>query len=289
VHQRGLKLGIYGDIGTSTCGGYPGSYGYFQQDADTFASWGVDSLKLDGCYMNTSMFSTLYPEMGAALNATGRPIMYACSWPAYMIGNVSYEQVSKYCNYWRAYDDIFDDWSSVSNIIEWWGNNSAMLSAAAGPGHWNDPDQLMIGDFGLSLDEMQTQMAIWCIAAAPLLMSNDLRTIDPQYVAVMSNVEAVAVNQDILGIQGMRVLSSGGFEWWLKPMLNGVYALAIYNTVVWSSPTYAVTNFADLGLSWSVFTVRDIFGQQILGTYQSNFQVLINPHGVFFCSLTPYS
>jgi len=247
----------------------------------------VDSLKLDGCNANTVDFSTLYPEMSMALNTSGRAIMYACSWPAYMQGNVSYQMVAKYCNYWRAYDDIFDDWSMVSQIIEWWGN-STLMPPAAGPGAWNDPDQLLMGDFGLSYDQQKTQMAIWCIIAAPLLMSNDLRSIDKLSLAIMTNPEVVAVNQDPLGVQGTRVLQYGGFEWWVKQLSGGSYALAIYNTIMWASPTYAQTFFSAIGLSGStLYTVRDIFEQQTLGLYAGEFSVLVNPHGVFFATITP--
>eukprot|EP00490_Sorites_sp_Unknown_P013647 CAMPEP_0114695770 /NCGR_PEP_ID=MMETSP0191-20121206/71753_1 /TAXON_ID=126664 /ORGANISM="Sorites sp." /LENGTH=228 /DNA_ID=CAMNT_0001992471 /DNA_START=19 /DNA_END=702 /DNA_ORIENTATION=- len=119
VHSKGLKLGLYSDIGTHTCGGYTGMEGYFELDANTFASWDIDMLKVDGCYANTSSMYIDYPNLGKALNATGHPIIYSCSWPAYISGhgednppvkNTTMADIAEYCNLWRNYDDVQDSW-----------------------------------------------------------------------------------------------------------------------------------------------------------------------------------
>uniref|UniRef100_A0A914DL66 Alpha-galactosidase n=1 Tax=Acrobeloides nanus TaxID=290746 RepID=A0A914DL66_9BILA len=143
MHQKGLKLGIYEDYGTKTCGGYPGSYGHLDIDAQTFAAWKVDYLKLDGCYISTNLMPDGYPQMEVALNKTGRPIEYSCSWPAYLIGDqkdVNYTIIGQSCNLWRNYDDISRSWNSMLGIIKWYVLMQDKLIPANKPGQWNDPD-----------------------------------------------------------------------------------------------------------------------------------------------------
>uniref|UniRef100_W5N222 Alpha-galactosidase n=1 Tax=Lepisosteus oculatus TaxID=7918 RepID=W5N222_LEPOC len=148
MHDRGLRLGIYGDLGTYTCGGYPGTtLDKIELDAQTFAEWGVDMLKLDGCYSNASVQELGYPLMSKALLATGRPIGYSCSWPAYQGGlppKVNYTLLGEICNLWRNYGDIQDSWASVLSIVDWFFNNQDVLQPAAGPGRWNDPDMVSL-------------------------------------------------------------------------------------------------------------------------------------------------
>jgi Alpha galactosidase A len=151
-HSMGLKLGLYGDIGKATCEGYPGFEGNFRLDAETLAEWGVDSIKVDACHADESLFNITYPQFGRALNATGRPILYSCSWP-----NDYYERrhhwedpdylnhgIKQTCNIWRNYFDIHDSWESVSKTINFWARNSSIdvMVRAAGPGHFNDPDMV---------------------------------------------------------------------------------------------------------------------------------------------------
>ncbi|KFO93718.1 Alpha-N-acetylgalactosaminidase, partial [Buceros rhinoceros silvestris] len=210
VHARGLKLGIYSDLGKLTCGGYPGTtLDRVKQDAQTFAEWGVDMLKLDGCYSSGEEQAEGYPEMAKALNATGRPIVYSCSWPAYQGGlppKVNYTILAEICNLWRNYGDIQDSWDSVLSILDWFSANQDVLQPAAGPGHWNDPDMLIIGNFGLSYEQSRSQMALWTVMAAPLLMSTDLRTISPSAKEILQNRLMIKINQDPLGIQGRRIV-----------------------------------------------------------------------------------
>ncbi|XP_032084011.1 alpha-galactosidase A [Thamnophis elegans] len=232
VHAKGLKLGIYADIGNRTCAGFPGSYGHYEQDAETFASWEVDLLKFDGCDFGTlEEMAEGYKKMSSALNRTGRSIVYSCEWPLYQrpFKKVNYTEIKQYCNYWRNYGDISDAWSSIKEILDWTSSNQDVLINIAGPGGWNDPDMLVIGNFGLSWDQQITQMAFWAIMAAPLLMSNDLREISTKAKALLQNKEVIAINQDPLGKQGYRITKDKTFELWERPLSEGAFAVAVIN------------------------------------------------------------
>ncbi|XP_049821078.1 alpha-N-acetylgalactosaminidase-like isoform X2 [Aethina tumida] len=233
VHSKGLKFGIYGDFGTKTCAGYPGSINYLEQDAKTWAEWGVDYLKLDGCYADEKIMEEGYAKMGRYLNQTGRPIVYSCSWPAYQepLGIKSnYSALQETCNLWRNWDDIDDGWANVTSILKWFSNNQDRIAPFSGPGHWNDPDMLLIGNFGLSYEQSKAQMAIWAVMAAPLIMSVDLRTIEPKFKEILLNKDIIRVNQDPLGIQGKLVLTKSKIDIWTKPIVpdvNGSQSYAI--------------------------------------------------------------
>lgn len=225
LHKRGLQCGLYEDIGTRTCAGYPGlnvtasaatdagvgaTFGtndepQYVRDARMMASWKIDSLKVDGCNAVPSDYHVTYPAFGRALNATGRSIVYACSWPAYTQHTMTpavYATLAASCNLWRNYNDIDDSFDSVKSIIGYWIANQPLMVKTAGPGAWNDPDMLLIGDTGLSHSEQQIQMAMWSIWAAPLLMSNDLSLVSERARAILQNREVIAVNQDVGGWQG---------------------------------------------------------------------------------------
>ena len=234
LHGMGVKLGIYEDYGTKTCGGYPGSMDYISVDCETFASWDVDMLKMDGCNSNTSTMNTGYPAIGAALNKTGRPILYSCSWPDYLrVANkpINYSFVAENCNMWRNYHDIQDSWESVYTILDYYGNetNYAAFGKVAGPGNWNDPDMLIVRDFSLSYDQSKAQFALWCLMAAPLFMGNDLRTISERAKEILQNKEVLAINQDPLGVQGYRVSQNGNLEVWCKHLQNASVAVILWN------------------------------------------------------------
>lgn len=235
IHKLGLEFGIYGDMGTHTCGGYPGSMGYEKVDAETFAGWGVDMLKFDGCYSNETQQEVGYPAMSKALNETGRPIIYSCSWPAYQGGlppQVNYTLLGEICNVWRNYGDIQDDWDDIVDISTWWGDHADVLVPAAGPGRWNDPDMLIGGNFALTVTQAKVQFGLWAILAAPLFLSTDLRTIDQEMKEVMQNTAVIAVNQDPLGIQGRRVLNETApgiikdMSVWVRPLVDDDFAVA---------------------------------------------------------------
>ncbi|NXT86210.1 AGAL galactosidase, partial [Zapornia atra] len=222
VHSKGLKLGIYSDVGNKTCAGFPGSYNHYDLDAQTFASWGVDLLKFDGCNSGTlELLAEGYRHMSLALNKTGRSIVYSCEWPFYLrpLKQPNYTEIKQYCNHWRNFFDVYDSWSSIKSILDWTALHQDSIVKIAGPGGWNDPDmasrvtrhlcfpvtQLVIGNFGLSQDQAVTQMAMWAIMAAPLFMSNDLRHISPEAKRLLQNREVIAINQDPLGRQGYQL------------------------------------------------------------------------------------
>lgn len=159
-------------------------------DAQTFADWDVDYVKLDGCYADINTMDQGYPDFGRFLNATGRPMIYSCSWPVYQEeGGLmpNYEALKTHCNLWRNWDDIDDSWTSVTGITDYFAKNQKRIQPHGGPGHWNDPDMLIIGNYGLSYDQSKAQMAIWAILAAPLLMSHDLSCIRNEFKEILQN------------------------------------------------------------------------------------------------------
>ena len=165
IHARGLKMGIYTDFGTHTCAGYPGSIFYMQKDAEIFAKWGIDSLKVDGCYSSAYLMPEGYAAFGWHLNQTDRHILYGCSWPLFA-KEKPYKDIAKHCNLWRNYNDIQDSWDSMMNIANHQGDHQDEIIPYVAPGAFNDPDMLIIGNFALSEDESKTQMALWSIMAA---------------------------------------------------------------------------------------------------------------------------
>lgn len=273
IHSKGLKFGIYEDYGTKTCAGYPGSLEYLALDAQTFADWGVDYLKLDGCNSNIFTMEAGYSLMSRFLNETGRPIVFSCSWPAYQepIGiHPNYEKMKQVCNLWRNWDDINDSWDDLTNIMKWFSDNQDRLAKNAGPGHWNDPDMLLVGNFGLSYAQSQAQMAIWAIMAAPLIMSVDLRTIEPKFRELLLNKDVIAINQDSLGIQGLLVFKKDDIDFWTRPINPVVdgrksYAIGLVSHRVDGYPYRVNFTLADLNLNVSYgYLLQDVFESTVL-------------------------
>jgi len=290
VHAKGLKFGIYEDYGNYTCAGYPGILGHLQEDADTFESWNVDYVKLDGCYSHPNDMDKGYPEFGYWLNKTGRPMVYACSWPVYQTYSgmtPNYTSIIGTCNIWRNFDDIQDSWNSVERTIDYYGDNQDLIIANAGPGHWNDPDMLIIGNFGLSYEQCKTQMAMWAIFAAPLLMSVDLRTLKPDYKAILKNKAIIGVNQDLLGIQGRRIYKQKGIEIWARPIMpvfraKYSYAIVFLNRRTDGTPSEVSVTLKELGLdNPSGYHIQDLFDNHNYGTVTPDrrFKVDVNPSG----------
>ncbi|KAH3839736.1 alpha-N-acetylgalactosaminidase-like isoform X2 [Dreissena polymorpha] len=290
VHSLGLKLGIYEDFGTFTCGGYPGSMFYLQKDAETFASWGIDMVKLDGCYADISDMDFGYPAMSFFLNQTGRPMLYSCSWPAYVVFNgqvPDYKKIASYCNIWRNYADIQDSWDSVKDIIQFYGNDTGSFSLVAGPGNFNDPDMIIVGDYGLSYDQQQVQMAMWAIMAAPLLMSIDLGNVKPETKRLLQNDGVIRVNQEFHGIQGRRIIKDNTFEVWFKPMSvdakGGAFAFLNLNDA--GGPIQVQMPLSKLGLmEGEGYNVTEGFTGKFIGTLKPHdlINASINPTGVWF-------
>ncbi|XP_072889574.1 alpha-N-acetylgalactosaminidase [Hemitrygon akajei] len=294
VHSKGLKLGIYGDLGKYTCGGYPGTtLDKVDLDARTFASWGVDMLKLDGCYSSPSDKAVGYPLMSKALNATGRPIAFSCSWPAYEGGlppRVNYTLLGEICNLWRNYGDISDSWDSVQDIVNWYGKHQDVLQPAAGPGRWNDPDMLIIGDFGLSLEESKSQMALWAILAAPLFMSNDLRTISKSDAEILQNKLLIKISQDPLGIQGRMILKEkSSIQVWMRVLSSSTMAFAFFSQRT-DTPYRYTTSLTQLNVTApKVYSAKDVYTGHVLHglEFDTKFTVSINPSGVVMLYVYP--
>ncbi|KRY50072.1 Alpha-N-acetylgalactosaminidase, partial [Trichinella britovi] len=211
LHRRGLKLGMYTNIGSKTCMGYPGSGENIEKDAETFASWEVDMLKVDGCFTDKSTFSTKYPKMAKALNFTGRKILLSCSWPYYTYPEKPpYPLIAKHCNMWRNYQDVQMNWNSIMQIIDFYEANQDLLANFHKRGQWNDADMLVIGSPKLTNDQAQAQMAIWSILGVPLFMSNDLRTLSPALQDILLNEQLIAINKDPLQPMG-KVVKKASF------------------------------------------------------------------------------
>ncbi len=222
VHSLGLKLGIYEDAGSSTCAGYPGSLGHESTDAQTFASWGVDYLKYDNCNNDGSSAQNRYTTMRNALAATGRPILFSlCSWGQESVWTWG----TDIGNSWRTTGDIQASYSSMLSIF----HSNVGLAQYAGPGHWNDPDMLEIGNGSLTVAEQQTEFSLWAEMAAPLIAGTNIAQATSTTLSVMTNKNVIAVDQDSLGKQGTEVSSSGGLDVLAKPLANGDVSVALFN------------------------------------------------------------
>ncbi len=266
IHSKGLKFGIYSDAGTNTCQGRPGSRGYEYQDARTYASWGVDYLKYDWCHTGTQNIQASYETMRDALAASGRPIVFSlCEWglddPWKWAGSVG--------NLWRTTGDINPTWQRIMQILDL----NAPLWRYAGPGHWNDPDMLEVGNPGLSTRESKSHFSLWCMLAAPLIAGNDLRHMSPAIRAVLTNKEVIALDQDPLGRQARRIIQQDDTEVWRKPLSGGNVA-------------YLLLNRAETAKEMSLYIgsatrVRDLWKHQDEGPFTNGvFQANVPPHGV---------
>jgi alpha-galactosidase len=228
VHSKGLKLGIYSSPGPRTCAGFEGSYGHVQQDAQTFADWGMDYLKYDLCsgeyfYADADTVKRTYAEMGAALKATGRPFVYSlCEYGRFDVGSWGRDVGG---HLWRTTGDITDDYATMARI----GFDRNGKPEHTGPNGFNDPDMLEVGNGGMSEVEYTTHMTLWAMSAAPLLMGHDLRQTPPAMLRLLENRAVIAVDQDAKGIQGKAVRKDGVLEVWAKPLADGSAALALFN------------------------------------------------------------
>ncbi|MFS8197561.1 NPCBM/NEW2 domain-containing protein [Streptomyces sp. CWNU-52B] len=260
VHAKGLKLGIYTSAGTKTCDsvGFPGALGHEYSDAQQFADWGVDYLKYDNCNNQGVDARTRYTTMRDALKATGRPIVYSiCEWGE----NEPWEWASEVGHLWRTTGDISDSWGSMLSILK----QNLPLAPHAGPGHWNDPDMLEVGNGGMTDTEYRSHFSMWSIMAAPLLIGSDLRTASDATFEILDNKEVIAVDQDPLGRQG-EVLSSEGGRWVVaKEMRDGSRAVALFNET--GSPQRIETTARAVGLpDADAYALRDLWQHRSYNT-----------------------
>ncbi|WP_063772132.1 NEW3 domain-containing protein [Kitasatospora mediocidica] len=281
LHAMGLKFGIYEDAGTDTCGGYPGSLNHWQQDANLFAKWGVDYVKLDGCNVpgkpgesDEQSYHDTYAAWSRAMLNTGRPMVFSVSAPAYFQGtdDAVWHSVigwsAQVGNLWREGADIAlgqdsgaGKWGSITYN---YGYNVGLADQQS-PGRWNDPDFLLAGDAGLSRDETQSQMSLWAMMAAPLISSTDLTRLSADGLAVLGNPDVIAVDQDRAGVQGRIVQQGAGYDVLSKPLANGDRAVALFNSS--DSAQTVTTTAAAAGLgSGSSFLLKDLVTKNVTRT-----------------------
>ncbi len=251
VHSRGLKLGIYSDAGSETCAGRPGSLGHEYQDALQYARWGIDYLKYDWCNTTNINAQGAYQLMRDALQAAGRPIFFSmCEWG----DNHPWRWAKGIGDSWRIGPDIWCSFDSTRifptyiqcSVIDCINRNDSLRSYA-GPGHWNDPDMLEVGN-GLSVNQDRAHFTMWCMMASPLILGNDVRNMSDETKAILTNKDLIAIDQDKLGVQGLRFLIREGLEYWFKPLSNGDWAMTIFN------PT---RQSLSCSLNWQDFNLTD--------------------------------
>jgi alpha-galactosidase len=274
VHGKGLKIGIYSSPGPNTCAGYEGSYGHEEKDARIWAAWGIDYLKYDWCgarnlYKDEDM-QAVYQKMGDALLAAGRPIVYS-------LCQYGRQEVWKWGpdvggNLWRTTGDIRDSWESMTRI----GFSQDELGAYAKPGHWNDPDMLEIGNGHMSDTEYKTHMTLWSVLAGPLIAGNDLRDMSKSILAILTNREVIAVDQDKAGKQGRRAWKGGEQEIWVRDLAGGAHAVALFNRAADSAPM--VIQWADLKLKPA--RVRDLWEHKDIKLHGAEYSATVPGHGV---------
>jgi alpha-galactosidase len=293
IHSLGLKFGVYSDAGSKTCAGRPGGLGHEYQDALRYAAWGVDYLKYDWCNTTTQDAKASYANIRAALDASGRAIVLSiCEWGTakpWLWG----KEVGG--NLWRTTGDISDKWagqakwpdgSCCSNGMLAIVDQQVGLQSYAGPGHWNDPDMLEVGNGGMSDNEYRAHFSLWAMLAAPLIAGNDLRDMRPEIHDILTNKEVIAVDQDSLGREGERVWKNGDLEVWAKQLRDGSRAVILLNRG--SVEAEISANWEDLGYPSRVSaSVRDLWQHKDLGKFTGKFSAPVTSHGVVMVTVRP--
>jgi len=278
IHSKGLKFGLYSDAGYKTCAGRPGSLGYEKNDARTYAMWTVDYLKYDNCNTDDSKPEVRYPVMRDALNATGRPIFYSmCEWgvdnPASWAPEVG--------NSWRTTGDISDNWKSMLSNLDHNGD-----AKYAGPGGFNDPDMLEVGNGGMTNAEYISHFSLWALVKSPLLIGCDVTKMSNETLNILTNREVISLNQDPLGIQGKRVAEKNGVEVWSGELSGKSYGVILFNRNAGNETIAA--QWTDLGLTPTArYTLRDLWAHKDIGVFAGNYSTLVESHSVKVYKFTP--
>jgi len=287
IHSKGLKFGLYSDAGTLTCQKRPGSRGYEFQDARQYAAWDVDYLKYDWCSTSTQNALASYSIMRDALLKSGRPIVFSiCEWgtakPWLWAKDVG--------NLWRTTGDIQDCWDCKRD----WGGMGVVhildlqdgLESYAGPGHWNDPDMLEVGNGGMSVTEYRAHFSLWCLLASPLMAGNDLRSMSAEIKEILTNKEVIAVDQDPLGMQGRRVKRNGEQEVWSRQLADGSRAVVLFNRG--AQEKEISVSWTDIGYPPHLAAnVRDLWAHKDLGKLSGSFSAAVPGHGVVMLTIKP--
>jgi alpha-galactosidase len=297
VHAKGLKLGIYSDAGWKTCGGRPGSRGYEYQDAFAYASWGVDYLKYDWCNTDKLNAEGAYTTMREALKAAGRPIVFSlCEWGQ----NKPWEWAKDVGQLWRTTGDIYPCFDCEKKYGDWsaWGamrilDRQVDLRKYAGPGHWNDPDMLEVGN-GMSASEDRAHFSMWCMLAAPLMMGHDISNMSKVTKEILTNRLAIAIDQDALGIQGFKLMGKNGIEIWFKPLDQGAWAVCFLNRsekskkIEWDWSTQSVKDDMsgrDADFAHVSYALRDVWSGKAWGSTRLPLNAKVPSHDVLMLRL----
>lgn len=285
LHEKGFKFGIYGCAGRKTCAGYPGGRGYEFADARMYASWGVDYLKYDWCQTGTANAQETYKTMRDALFAAGRPIVFSmCEWGQ----NSPWEWAAPIAHLWRTTGDIADCWDCKREWSMGWKTILDMQvgkESFAGPDGWNDPDMMEVGNEGLTFAESRAHFSLWCILAAPLMAGNDVRRMSSEIRDLLTDREAIAVDQDPLGKQGFRFSRETGREVWAKELSDGQWAVCVLNCQDRDAAIKIV--WKDLSFLKGDYKVRDIWNKKDLGTTAQDYNGAADKHDVVFFRLAP--
>ncbi|MCX6168223.1 MAG: glycoside hydrolase family 27 protein [Ignavibacteriales bacterium] len=297
IHSKGLKIGIYSDAGNQTCGGKPGSRGYEYQDAITYAQWGIDYLKYDWCNTDGLNAEGAYQTMRDALFNAGRPVVFSlCEWG----NNKPWKWGKNVGHLWRTTGDINACFDCKNDHGSWvsWGVTYILdmqdgLREYAGPGHWNDPDMLEVGN-GMSTNEDRAHFSMWCMLAAPLIAGNDLKNMKQETKEILINRDVISVDQDSLGIQGFKYSSKEGVEIWFKPLVKDQWAMCILNRN--SRPQKVLFDWGkekvidtlskkDTDFSNSKYSLYDLWAKKNLGTTSEILNVSLQSHDVLMIRL----
>lgn len=301
VHSKGLKFGLYNCAGTQTCAGYPGTRGYEYQDARFYAKLGIDFLKYDWCNTQGITAKEAYTTMSNALKTAGRPIVFSlCEWG----DNQPWEWGKPVGNLWRISGDIYPcfdcefkheegNWSSwgFMKIVEMRKD----IRKYSGPDHWNDFDMMEVGN-EMNDTEDKSHFAMWCMMASPLVAGNDVRKMSKETLAILTNKELIAVDQDKLGIQGFKYSAEDGLEVWVKPLSDGNWAVTFLNrsevakkvNFDWKKQTIKDVDFGyEANFSKTVYKLKDLWKNKEIGTTKKNFTADIAPHDVIILRLIP--
>jgi alpha-galactosidase len=297
IHSKGLKFGIYSDAGWKTCGGRPGSRGHEYQDAMSYASWGVDYLKYDWCNTEGLKAEGAYLTMRDALYAAARPIVFSmCEWG----NNKPWEWGKDVGHLWRTTGDIYHCFDCEKNHGTWssWGVLRILdmqdgLRKYAGPDHWNDPDMMEVGN-GMTVGEDRAHFSMWCMLAAPLMAGNDIAAMSKETREILTNKEVIAIDQDALGVQGLKYSSKDGLETWFKPLENGDWAVCFLNRkdvpqkIDFDWMKNAVSDEVskrETGFDKNTYRVRNLWTKTETGTTKKAFAAEIPAHDVILLRL----
>ncbi|MBT2406206.1 MULTISPECIES: NPCBM/NEW2 domain-containing protein [unclassified Streptomyces] len=281
IHGKGLKFGVYTSAGTKTCdtAGFPGGLGHEQQDANLFASFGVDYLKYDNCNNQGVDAKKRYTAMRDALKNTGRPIVFSlCEWGE----NQPWTWAADVGHLWRTTGDISDSWSSMINIA----HRNQPLAAYAGPGHWNDPDMLEVGNGGMTATEYRTHFSLWSMMSAPLLIGSDLRKATPETFDILSNADVIALDQDPLGSQGAVVSNSGGLVVMVKELANGDRAVSLTNETGSTATISAKTDALGIG-NRGPYSLKDLWTKAVSANTSGTISASVAAHATVVYRITP--